>query len=127
LGKFVYVTGAVDLDDRLLAHIRVVTFAKFRRRESFAFTYHYDASQGSGHTVVWMHPAIPVEFQIYTRVTVNPDWVHALTLLADTPAGLYLAPEPPATEEPASDTGMSAPPLPLRSAVRNPFSPIGSR
>jgi len=50
----------VDLDDRTLAHLKVVMLAKLRRHESFCVSWpHCD---GSGRSTIWVGPGIPLRF-----------------------------------------------------------------
>jgi hypothetical protein len=95
VGRFLYAgETAIEVDDRLLAHLRVVILTKLRRRESLALTLDYAASEGSGHTVLWLHPAIAIQFEIFSTVHLNPRWIQQLILVADTPAGLRPMREP---------------------------------
>lgn len=98
MGKFIYGTPSitVEFDDRVLAHLKVVILAKLRRGESFTFSWDYSSAQGSGHSSVWLHPAIPMQFDFYGKKdpTLNRAWLEELVQLANTPAGLRIVPEP---------------------------------
>jgi hypothetical protein len=98
VGKFIYGTPSisVEFDDRVLAHLKVVILAKLRRGESFTFSWEYKSSQGSGHSSVWLHQAIPLQFDFYGKKDpiLNRVWLEELVLLANTPAGLRVIPEP---------------------------------
>lgn len=85
---------SIDLDDRVLAHLRVVLLAKLRREEKFSMSWD-DAVTGKSHTI-WLHPAIPLQFEIGTTsgMALNRAWVDQLTSLANSGAGLRLVPEP---------------------------------
>ena len=77
-----------------------------RRREAFHFTWKDDASIGNGRTSVWVHPEASLVFKYYGSrpPRLNHAWLEALAAAANSPAGLYLVPEPaPAAESP--DTG----------------------
>jgi hypothetical protein len=99
MGQFIYgnPSVAVDFDDRVLAHLKVVVLAKVRRAESFTFSWEFSAAAGSGHSSVWIHPAIPLQFNFLgnREPRLNRVWVEELMHLANTPAGLRLTPEPP--------------------------------
>ena len=107
MGKFIYGTPSisVEFDDRILAHLQVVIMAKLRRNESFTFSWEYTSAQGSGHSSVWLHPAIPLQFDFYGKKdpTLNRLWLEELVQLANTPAGLRIVPEP-TTAPPAPPT-----------------------
>jgi hypothetical protein len=98
MGQFIYgnPSVAVDFDDRVLAHLKVVVLAKVRRGESFTFSWEYTAAAGSGHSSIWIHPTIPLQFNFLgsREPRLNRAWVEELMQLANTPAGLRLTPEP---------------------------------
>lgn len=98
MGKFIYGTPSisVEFDDRVLAHLKVVILAKLRRQESFTFSWEYTSAQGSGHSSIWLHPAIPLQFDFYGKKdpTLNRVWLEEMVALANTPAGLRIIPEP---------------------------------
>jgi hypothetical protein len=98
MGQFIYgnPSVAVDFDDRVLAHLKVVVLAKVRRGESFTFSWEYTAAAGSGHSSIWIHPTIPLQFNFLgnREPRLNRAWVEELMQLANTPAGLRPTPEP---------------------------------
>ncbi|MFB2582773.1 ATP-dependent DNA ligase [Herbiconiux sp. P15] len=99
MGKFIYGTPAisVDFDDRVLAHLKVVILSKVRRGESFTFSWEYTVASGSGHSSIWINPAIPLQFDFVgsREPRLNRVWVEELVRLANSPAGLRVIPEPP--------------------------------
>lgn len=86
---------AVDIDDRTLAHLRVVIMNKLRRSESFMFDV--EIGDGSGRRSFWMHAAIPLQFHFFgsRHPHINRAWVEELMLSASSPSGLTIVPEPP--------------------------------
>ena len=102
MGKFIYGTPsiAVDFDDRVLAHLKVVILSKVRRGESFTFSWEYTASNNHGHSSIWIHPTIPLQFDFRgsREPRLNRAWVEELVRLSNTPAGLRVVPEPAETE-----------------------------
>jgi len=98
LGKFIYGTPSIsiDIDDRVLAHLKVVIVAKLRRGESFTFSWHKPADSGSGHSSVWLNPSVPLEFDFAgsKAPSLNKIWLEELVQLANSPAGLRIVPEP---------------------------------
>ncbi len=99
MGKFIYGTPAiaVDFDDRVLAHLKVVMLAKVRRGESFMLNWDYEAAAGSGHSSIWIHPSIPLQFDFLgsREPALNRTWIEELVKLSNTPGGLRIIPEPP--------------------------------
>ena len=59
----------IEFDDRVLAHLKVGIFAKFRRHESFAFSWGHGTANGSGHSSMWLTAEIPVRFVLTERQT----------------------------------------------------------
>ena len=59
----------IEFDDRVLAHLKVGIFAKFRRHESFAFSWDHGTANGSGHSSIWWTAEIPVRFVLTERQT----------------------------------------------------------
>ncbi|WP_435526725.1 DUF7882 family protein [Microbacterium aurantiacum] len=97
MGKFIYDgTIKVDFEDRTLAHLQLVIGAKLRRGEPFHFTWKDDSSIGDGRTTVWVHPRSSLVYKYYgsRKPRLNMAWIDALAYTANSPAGLYLVPEP---------------------------------
>ena len=88
-------TRTLELEDRLLAHLRAVIFAKLRGGESFSFSWEQTPAQGSGRNSVWIGPDTPLAFEFFDQrdIALNPDWIRRLTRAANSPAGLVLLPE----------------------------------
>jgi hypothetical protein len=97
MGQLVYNTSTtVDFEDRVLAHLQLVIGAKFRRNESFFFTWRDSSQTGNGRTMLWMHPTIPITYRFFggRQPAINRAWVEALMLTANSAGGLQLVPEP---------------------------------
>nr|WP_208379867.1 ATP-dependent DNA ligase [Microbacterium endophyticum] len=88
-----------DIEDRALAHLRVVFMNKLRRAEPFMF--HVAIGDGSGSRTVWIHPAIAIVFHFYGSrpPAMNRHWIDALMHEASSSHGLTLLPEPEAGEK----------------------------
>jgi hypothetical protein len=103
VGKLIYNAqgSSFDIEDRALAHLRIVFMNKLRRGESFMFQY--TAGDGSGSRSLWLHPSIPLVFHFYgsRQPALNRRWVDALMLEASSPNGLTLTNEPEPDSEPA--------------------------
>lgn len=78
--------------DRELTHLRTVILGKLNLQESLVFTW---ISEGKQHSV-WLHPSVPIHFEYDEEVTpeLNPAWIEQLLVLANSPSGLRLIPEP---------------------------------
>ena len=96
MGLLVYnSTTRFDIDDRTLAHLEAVIYAKLRRGEAFLFTWSRAAGEGTGRTTVWMNRASSLAFRRRgdTRIPLNHEWVERLMAAANSPAGLHELPE----------------------------------
>jgi hypothetical protein len=97
MGRMIY-EGSVrlDTDDRTLSHLVVVISSKLRRGESFHFSWRNDASVGDGRTTIWVHPqaSLVFEFEGSRRPSYNRTWLEALSVVATSPEGLHILPEP---------------------------------
>lgn len=94
MGKLVYASRCeIDIDDRTLAHLKVVILSKLRLDQSFAFNWQHE---GEGRSTVWIHPAVPLEFTFdsSTRPSPNRRWIDALLYSANSSEGLRIVPEP---------------------------------
>ena len=85
-------------DDRVLAHLQVVIWAKLRRGEQFSFTWTEPARNGFGRSSIWVSPNIPIAFEYFGSKSplLNRHWVDVLAKSANSPGGLHLLPEPEA-------------------------------
>ncbi|WP_370361707.1 ATP-dependent DNA ligase [Cryobacterium sp. MDB2-10] len=104
VGKFIYGTPAmsVEIDDRTLAHLKVVIIAKLRRGESFTFSWEKSPESGSGRSSIWLNPAVPLQFEFAgsQEPHLNRAWLEQLVGLSNTPAGLRIVAEPAAAAAP---------------------------
>ena len=96
MGKFIYSTmnTSFEIDDRALAHLRIVVMNKLRRSEAFMFDL--AIGDGSGHRSFWINPAVPIQFHFYGSrgPRINRAWVEELMAGASGPNGLCITPEP---------------------------------
>ncbi|HWI32161.1 MAG TPA: ATP-dependent DNA ligase [Microbacterium sp.] len=107
MGRFIYDTigNAIDIDDRTLAHLRIVIMNKLRRSESFMFDV--EVGDGSGRRSFWMHPSVPLQFQFFGSRSpqINRTWVEEMMLAASGPNGLTVLPEPEDAPRPETHQG----------------------
>ena len=96
MGRFIYdtIANGVDIDDRTLAHLRIVVMNKLRRSEPFMFDV--EIGDGSGRKSFWIHPSVPLQFHFYgsRNPRINRVWVEDLMQAASGPSGLTILPEP---------------------------------
>ncbi|MET0734920.1 MAG: ATP-dependent DNA ligase [Microbacterium sp.] len=105
MGRFIYDTAsnAVDIDDRTLAHLRLVMMNKLRRSEPFMFEV--EVGEGNGRRSFWIHPSVPLQFHFFGSrpPRINRAWIEELMQAASGPNGLSIIPEP--TEEQPPEVG----------------------
>lgn len=96
MGKLVYGSREIDIDDRLLTHLQVVAINRLKRERSFALSWRDSRDQGGGRTTVWMHPSIPLMFHFDgSRVpAINREWLDELNASAEGPMGMIVTEEP---------------------------------
>lgn len=80
----------IYLDDRALAHLKIVITTKLRRNESFALSWR-DAESHAVSTI-WVHPSIPLRFTFEEIKSPELDLasVQALMDAANSSAGIAL-------------------------------------
>ncbi|MEX0152166.1 MULTISPECIES: hypothetical protein [Microbacterium] len=64
MAKLFYGTSVepITVDDRMLAHVKVVVATKLRRGESFTVSWTHGAGEPTGRTTIWLQPSIPLRF-----------------------------------------------------------------
>ncbi|MFS0712546.1 hypothetical protein ABC195_01595 [Microbacterium sp. 2P01SA-2] len=64
MGQLFYgnTSESIEIPDRLLAHLKVLTATKLRRSESFTLTWRHGADIAAGRQTIWLQPAIPLRF-----------------------------------------------------------------
>ena len=65
MGKLEYNSSrpAIEIEDAVLAHVKIVIGTKLRRNESFMMTWLSKPDASSGRLTIWVHPAIPLVFE----------------------------------------------------------------
>ncbi|WP_309066717.1 DUF7882 family protein [Microbacterium sp.] len=95
----------IEIEDRALAHLKVVVATKLRRQESFTLSWQHPPEGPIGRSTIWLHPSIPLRF-VFTEPTPPPlsaEWITAMANSANTSGGIMLLPEH-VEAEPVSDS-----------------------
>ncbi|AZS39048.1 hypothetical protein CVS54_00348 [Microbacterium oxydans] len=95
MGLFIYGTSpSIHLEDRVLAHLRLVVMNKLRRSEPFMLDI--DTGEIAGRRSLWMHASVPIQFHFHgsREPRINHHWVEQLMRAANGASGLTLLPEP---------------------------------
>lgn len=87
---------SVTIDDRVLAHLKLVMLTKLRRHEGFPFSFEYDVSAGSGRSTVWLSASQFIEFRFdgSRPCSINKSWLELLMATANEGDGLRVVAEP---------------------------------
>ena len=101
MGSLFYGSPGTEIafDDRALAHLQIVITAKLRRRESFVFSWTNSVKDGGGRGALWLDPSSALYFHYSGSrpPAINREWLNALAMSSNTPAGLLFTDEPDAT------------------------------
>src|SRR4029078_10138905 len=112
MGRFIYDTAgnSVDIDDRTLAHLRIVVMTSPRRSQAFMFDV--EIGDGSGRRSFWIHPSVPLQFHFFgsRQPRINRLWVEELMQTASGPNGLSIIPEPSEESSLSDDTAAASEP-----------------
>jgi hypothetical protein len=85
----------IHIEDRALAHLKVVIATKLRRSESFTLSWQHPDDQPAGRTTIWLHPSIPLRFVFDDPETpeLSRQWIEDLAHSANSSGGIQLIPE----------------------------------
>lgn len=93
----------VHIEDRALAHLKVVIATKLRRNESFTLSWAHPEGDPIGRSTIWIHPSIPLRFTFDEPEApqLNVRWVEELMHSVNSTGGITLIDEVLETPEPA--------------------------
>lgn len=85
----------IHLQERALAHLKVVVVTKLRRNESFTLTWQHPQGGADGRSTIWVHPSIPLRFTFDEPEThqLNLQYIHALMQSANSSGGITFSEE----------------------------------
>ena len=97
MGTIYYGGGAmpIHIEDRALAHLKVVIATKLRRDESFTVSWTHPDDQPRGRSTIWLHPSIPLRFVFDDPepAQLSRDWIEELANSASSTGGILLVAE----------------------------------
>lgn len=105
MGTIQYGNGEeIHIEDRALAHLKVVIATKLRRNESFTLSWRHPDGDPAGRSTIWLHPSIPLRFTFDEPEAppLNPSWIQDLMQSASSTGGIGLIDEVVDTPEPVS-------------------------
>lgn len=85
----------IHIEDRALAHLKVVIATKLRRNESFTLSWRHPEEESGGRSTIWLHPSIPLRFTFEDPETpqLNARWIEELMHSANSSGGIQLVDE----------------------------------
>lgn len=86
---------AINIEDRALAHLKIVIATKLRRNESFTLSWRHPELEESGRSTIWLHPSIPLRFVFESPDVpeISRQWVEDLANSASSSGGITLVDE----------------------------------
>jgi hypothetical protein len=87
---------AIQVDDRALAHLKVVILSELRRGKGVSFTFCHSVGEGSGRETFWINPGTDLRFQFFggRAPHLNRAWLNQMAEACNSGTGLYLMEEP---------------------------------
>jgi len=85
----------IGIEDRALAHLKVVIATKLRRNESFTLSWQHPPDQERGRSTLWLHPSISLRFTFDEPATIelSRQWIEDLAQSANSSGGISLVAE----------------------------------
>ena len=85
----------IRIEDRALAHLKVVISTKLRRNESFMLSWQHPEGASTGRSTVWLHPSIPLRFEFDDAEApeLSRQWIEELAVAAQSTTGIVLVEE----------------------------------
>lgn len=85
----------IHIEDRALAHLKVVIATKLRRDESFTVSWTHPDDQPRGRSTIWLHPSIPLRFVFDDPEPseLSRKWIEELANSASSTGGILLVAE----------------------------------
>ena len=85
----------IHIEDRALAHLKVVIATKLRRGESFTVSWQHPEDQPRGRSTLWLNPSIPLRFVFDAPEppVLNRRWIEDLASSANSSGGIMLVSE----------------------------------
>ena len=85
----------IHIEDRALAHLKVVITTKLRRSESFTVSWQHPSDHPEGRSTIWLNPSIPLRF-VFDEPDppkLSREWIEDLAHSANSTGGIMLTEE----------------------------------
>ena len=82
----------VRIDDRIMAHLKLVITSKLRRNEPFLVSWHDPGGMGGGRSSIWIHAGCDLHYKFDggTPAAIDQELVEAMSLAADAARGIEI-------------------------------------
>ena len=97
MGRLLYgdAQDPINIEDRALAHLKIVIATKLRRNESFTLSWRHPEGSPEGRSTIWIHPSIPMRF-VFDDIEppeLSRQWIEDLAHSAHSTGGIVLVEE----------------------------------
>ena len=97
MGSLYYGDSAepINIEDRALAHLKIVISTKLRRNESFTLSWRHPEPDTDGRSTIWLHPSIPLRFVFDSQdaPALSQRWIEDLANSANSTGGITMVDE----------------------------------
>jgi len=82
----------IRIDDRILAHLKLVVTSKLRRNEPFLISWHDSADVGGGRSSIWVHPTCDLHYKFDggSTAAIDQDLIEAMSVAANAARGIEI-------------------------------------
>lgn len=94
MGTLFYGAGRtpIRIDDRILAHLKLVITSKLRRNEPFLVSWHETTDAGGGRSSIWVHPGCDLHYRFDggTPAAIDQDLIERMSVEANAARGIEI-------------------------------------
>ncbi len=82
----------IRIDDRILAHLKLVVTSKLRRNEPFLVSWRDASDVGGGRSSIWLHPACDLHYKFDggSPPAIDQDLIEQLSVAANAARGIEI-------------------------------------
>lgn len=82
----------IRIDDRILAHLKLVATSKLRRNEPFLMSWHDSSDVGGGRSSIWVHPTCDLHYKFDggTPAAIDQELIEAMSVAANAARGIEI-------------------------------------
>lgn len=82
----------IRVDDRILAHLKVVATSKLRRNEGFLVSWQDSSDVGGGRSSIWVHPACDLHYKFDggQPAAIDQELIEAMSIASNASRGIQV-------------------------------------